>query len=277
MKEYFFKNKSMYVVGDIHGDFGYIKWYVKQKKITDTVFLFAGDVGLGFYKKAYYDDIFNKLNKYVSQKNVYLLFGRGNHDDKSYFDNETINFSNIKTVPDYSVIKIKNEWSDDEFIALYVGGGISIDRLWRMKNEDSDRFIYRLRHKNATDDEVNENIRKLYWPNEAPFFDIDKLNEIVEKYKIIDCMASHTCPSFTYPIDKRGINGWLEIDSELEKDVDEERQTMTNIYNFFKDKGVEVRKWVYGHFHEHNEEIYENTSFILLNHAQFKFDCIQVI
>ena len=276
MKEYFFKNKSMYVVGDIHGEFNIIKSIIKQKNITDSIFLFAGDVGLGFYKFSYYEEILKKINKFLVTKNVYLLFGRGNHDDKSYFENELINFSNIKSIPDYSIIKVNNEWSSGDIITLYIGGGISIDRKYRINSEEIDKFYYKLRHPNASDDDINKNVRKLYWIDEPPFFDIDKLDEIVNNFEKINCIASHTCPSFAYPKDKLGIQEWMKVDSDLEKDIDEERNTMTNIYNFLKDSGVKLDRWVYGHFHKHNDEIIDNVRFTLLDCAQNKLDFTEI-
>lgn len=276
IKDYYFENKSMYVVGDIHGDFNYVKGFVKQKKISDSVILFAGDVGLGFNKPVYYEETFKKLNGFLRPKNVFLLFGRGNHDDKKYFENELISFSNIKSIPDYSIIRIKNDFSENEFVSLYVGGGISIDRKYRIQNEEIGKFYYKLNHPEATDEEVKENSRRLYWPEEPPFFDIEKLTEISGKYKILNCVSSHTCPSFAFPQDKTGIDYWMKLDPDLGKDVDEERNTMTNIYNFFKENGVTIERWIYGHFHKHYDEIYENVKFTLLDCVQHKMDYIKI-
>jgi hypothetical protein len=96
---------------------------------SNSLFIIAGDCGLGFNKQKYYDDIFEKFNKILSYNNTFIIFVRGNHDDPEYFDGKRINLSNIKAVPDYSVIT-----AHDKNI-LCVGGAISLDRTWRIKKK----------------------------------------------------------------------------------------------------------------------------------------------
>ena len=132
VKTYNYYNKRAYVVGDIHGHFDIIKNQIKTYKITDSVIIFAGDIGLGFEKTEHYKQIFPKLNKVMKMQGNVLLFVRGNHDDPSYFQEEKINYSNIKSIPDYSVINFYQDWDDEmkespKFSILCVGGGISID------------------------------------------------------------------------------------------------------------------------------------------------------
>lgn len=80
VKTYNYYNKRAYVVGDIHGHFDIIKNQIKTYKITDSVIIFAGDIGLGFEKTEHYKQIFPKLNKVMKTQGNVLLFVRGNHD-----------------------------------------------------------------------------------------------------------------------------------------------------------------------------------------------------
>lgn len=80
VKTYNYYNKRAYVVGDIHGHFDIIKNQIKTYKITDSVIIFAGDIGLGFEKTEHYKQIFPKLNEVMKTQGNVLLFVRGNHD-----------------------------------------------------------------------------------------------------------------------------------------------------------------------------------------------------
>lgn len=273
---YIFNDKSMYVVGDIHGEFKSIKGFIKSKKITNSVILFAGDVGIGFYSKKYYENELSTLNKFCKTKNITLLYGRGNHDDKSFFSNEIINYSNVKTIPDYSVISILNEETNENFNCVYIGGAISIDRKYRIATEETNRFYYKLHHSAATEEEVNKNVGRLYWPDEPPVYEEEKLLEIVHNFDTINYVVSHTAPSFCFPLDKNGITDWLRIDSELEKDVNDERNVLSNVYKLLKDNGKPPKGWVYGHFHKKHQEQIDDTMFTLLDCVQHKIDVIEI-
>ena len=71
---------------------------------SDSLIVVCGDCGFGFNKAQYYFDLLGKANELFATTNTHLLFVRGNHDDPSYFDGETINLSNIKAIPDYSIV-----------------------------------------------------------------------------------------------------------------------------------------------------------------------------
>jgi len=67
--------------------------------------------------------------------------------------------------------------------------------------------------------------------------------------------------------DKNGISSWLLEDVNLFDDLNKERETLTQIYNHVvkKDKH-KVKKWFYGHFHEHHfTTSEENVDFIMLD------------
>lgn len=280
IKTYNFSGKRVYVVGDIHGHFAILSNKVKELKITDSVIIFAGDIGLGFEKYEHYNQIFPKINKVMKERNVTLLFVRGNHDSFSYFENELINYSNIKSIPDYSVVNMHQDWDYDmkdspKFSILCVGGGVSIDRLHRLNAEEASAMQYQYYHLNATKEEIDMHRKKLYWSNELPFFNIDKLDEITKKGYNIEYVVTHSSPDFCYPFNKNGIKYWFKIDENLEDDVNYERKVMTNIYNYLiKNKHI-LKGWAYGHFHSHYYEIHNNVSFTLLDCESNKWDMIE--
>lgn len=200
-----------------------------QSPYEGAIFIVAGDCGLGFYKPKYYDDLFSKFNKVLAYNNVTILFVRGNHDDPAYFDGETINYSNIKAIPDYSVV------STAVGNILCVGGAISLDRTWRTQQE-------------ARINKFSPSFRRvLYWKDEAPVFDEEKLKEVVKECKI-DYVVTHTAPSFAEPNSHTGLDDWAENDPKLIEDVRNERIVMDKIFECLRENGTRPLYWAYGHF-----------------------------
>lgn len=222
------------------------------QEIKDCVIVVAGDCGFGFNKEEYYHQFFNKYMPLLEQNNIFIYFVRGNHDDPAYFEEQKINYERIKTVPDYSVIKI------NEKNILCVGGAISIDRTWRKQRE-----IVINKHKNA-------HKKKLYWANEAPIYSQEKLEEICENDITINGIITHTNPHFAYPLSKAGARNWARVDKKLHSDVNSEGHTLSRIYDFFKEKKIQIDFWCYGHHHLHNVNTYENTTMYAINELQFK-------
>lgn len=281
VKIYNYYNKRAYVVGDIHGHFDIIKNQIKTYKITDSVIIFAGDIGLGFEKPEYYKQIFPNLNRTMKAQGNVLLFVRGNHDDFSFFQEEKINYSNIKSIPDYSVVNIHQDWDEEmketpKFSILCVGGGVSIDRQHRLDVEEASVIEYKYWHPNASKEEIEKHRKKCYWSDELPFYDVDKLDEITKEGYNIEYVVSHTAPDFCYPYTKKGIESWMRLDENLEKDVDFERNTMTSIYNYLINHKHILTGWYYGHFHSHYESYYDNVKFTLLDCEHHKLDMAEI-
>ena len=104
-----------------------------------------------------------------------------------------------------------------------------------------------------------------YWIGEEPFFDKNKLGEIKNNGVKLNAICTHTCPDFCAPYTKDGIKGWLLEDSKLEKDIDKERQTMTDLYNKLIEDGHPIDKWCYGHYHFHDFQEIDGIKFYLLD------------
>lgn len=232
-KKYLIDNSitSILVCGDLHGCFDFLLFKLKLSKINNTAIIFAGDCGFGFEKKQYYINIYNKFKDVLIDNNIKLYFLRGNHDDKSYFDGEMINFDNFILIPDYSVIQYEN--NENPYNILCIGGAISIDRVWR-KNEEL------------------RNGKKLYWTDEIPVYEPEILNNIKKDGINISIVVTHTSPHFAPKTDKDELQSFIIYDNKLDKDLDYERSTLTQIYDHvIKNDNHPVKIWLYGHFHDH--------------------------
>ena len=103
-------------------------------------------------------------------------------------------------------------------------------------------------------------------------YDADKLNELKENGITIDYVISHTSPSFCFKIGVKGIESWIDADENLFNDLRKERQAMDNIYEHLIKDGHPLKKWVYGHFHAHNDEMINNIRFITLQNIEYSVD-----
>ena len=206
------------------------KNYVPFSPYSNSIIFVAGDCGFGFNKEKYYTDLLEKYNKIMSYNNITIIFVRGNHDDPQYFDGEKINLSNIKAVPDYAIVETKDK------NILCVGGAISTDRVWRIEQE---KRINRFKSTNP---------KRLYWNNEAPVLDKEKMDEIFKDYDRIDYVISNTAPSFAIPSEHAGLSEWEGKDKDLRADVRNERLTMDRIFEYLRDNNRKPLYWAYGHF-----------------------------
>jgi hypothetical protein len=168
---------------------------------------------------------------------------RGN-DDPKYFTDELLNFSNIKTIQDYSVIKL------NKFNCLCIGGQVSLDRLW--KSEQEKRIG-----------------KKMFWENERMTFDEDAINEILSKHKI-SCIVTPSSPSFAYP----GTNvfkksPWAAKDKALLNDLNNERVIMDKIYSKIIESKSKPYIWTYSRFDISNQSMINDILFQSLCPFQF--------
>lgn len=219
-------------VGDIHGNFQ--KLLSKSTEFTNTIFIICGDCGFGFVdtKKDKIKKMIKSYSPSLNAKNNFFIFLRGNHDNPEYFKhNNNLNTNRFILVDDYDVVTVRTNNKIKNI--LCVGGAISIDRKKRT-------------------------INKSYWKNEAPVYDESKLVNLSD----IDIVATHSSPSFVFPLGKKSISYYLLIDSELDSDLNKERQVFDNIYNYLITHNHKIEYWFYGHFHKYYEMKYENTMFI---------------
>jgi hypothetical protein len=245
MKTYDYTNYSQVLVcGDIHGNFDLV---YTNPLIQDTLIIVAGDCGFGFHTIEYYEQLYRtKMNKHLSRNNNTILFIRGNHDDPTYFDGKKFNHRRAICIPDYSLVKTASH------IILCIGGAISIDRIWRKRM-------------------MEQHNKPLYWEKEKPVLDTEKLNEITNGGIKIDTVITHSCPSFCKPTDKSGVEAWIKQDSLLDRDLDYERLTMTDLYNTLKEHYHPLCQWWYGHYHFSSWECHEGCFFRLLDIGEMDY------
>ena len=215
--------------------------------LSNSIIFVAGDCGIGSRDEKYYIDLLEKCNKILGYNNAYILFIRGNNDNPAFFDGEKIDLSNIKAVPDYSVIEAMDK------NILCVGGAISTDRLWKKEQE---KRINQFKH---------DCPKMLYWEDEAPIIDKDKMDEIFKEYDKIDYVISHSSPSFTNPTQCQGIEEWEKVDTNLKNDIQNERVTMDRIFEYLRDNDRKPVFWSYGHFNYGALDMRSGTLFRSLN------------
>lgn len=231
--------KNIVVSGDIHGDFTQLVYKCCiQYGMIDTLIIVAGDCGFGFERPGYYENLYTKCNRRLSKANNWLVFLRGNHDNPAYFNLQPIHHSRWMTLPDYSVIKACGH------SILCVGGATSVDRSLRIAAKQY--------HQPKPENPLAPNI---YWMNESPFFDQEKLDAI-DKACDFDTVITHTAPSFCELTSHQGLFNWAVQDENLLSDVKRERQVMDEIHAHLLAQGHPLRHWFYGHFHQNwNAEI----------------------
>jgi len=211
--------------------------------LTDTVIIVDGCNGFGERDLKYYHDKLEMFNNVLADNNTHVLFVRGN-DDPKYFEDALIDLSNIKTIQDYSVIKL------NKFNCLCIGGCVSLDRTWRMEQEKRIG-------------------RKMYWENERMQYNEEDIDKILKEYNIA-CVVTTSCPSFAYP----GMNSfkhstWASKDKTVIKDITEERMIMDKIYNKIVENNKKPYIWTYSRFKSSNQNMINDILFQSLNSFQF--------
>ena len=255
MKDIIGDYKSFVVCGDTHGNHRVISHRVKSMDIRDTTLLHVGDFGMGFEKIHVERAELSMLNGVLSKRNCHLYVIRGNHDDPAFFDGSWENeFSNVHLLPDYSIINVNG---DD---VLMVGGAISVDRRGRKMSIQ----VNAARGIESTG----------YWYDENFVLDKEKLKDI----KGVRYVITHSCPKGVFPINKTHnkfeshgifVEGFvIDGDDTLKDDLNKEREDIAEMYEILK-KNNYISKWIYGHFHSHNAEYFDETDFICLNINEF--------
>jgi predicted phosphodiesterase len=235
-------------LGDIHGSFSVLHQYIDLYKITDAHIIQVGDFGIGFTTFEKEKRMLEMYHQKLVKNNVFVWTIRGNHDYKSYFDNDPFGFTNIKLVPDYTVLNLcdKN--------ILCIGGAVSVDRMWRMTKLQKQG------------DYISDIGQKSWWHDEVFILDEDKLSQ----YRGINIVATHTAPHYC-PIDNTfGFGPFVEGiiketgDIELKTDLLLERNQLTHAFQILKENN-DIKLHVYGHFHRSDSINMYGTNHRLLN------------
>ena len=227
-------------LGDLHGNFSLIHQYVKNYDIKDAHIIQVGDFGVGFSTLDKEKRSLSMFHDLFVKNNVIVWAIRGNHDFKPYFDNDPFGFSNIRLIPDYTVLELEGNK------ILCVGGAVSVDREWRYTNAQR-----------RGDFEIQPG--QSWWSDEIFVLEKEKIVDL----KGINIVVTHTCPSYCPPDNTFSFGPFVEGiirdtgDVGLKTDLNVERQAMTELFHLLKINGNNVENHYYGHFHKSEVQNYD--------------------
>ena len=200
-----------------------------QDAFRGSCFIIVGDNGFGFDPFADNDEYtMDHMNQLFAEMDIMCYSIRGNHDDPVYYDG-TYTRSNFKLLKDYTKLNINGK----EF--LFVGGGISIDRTYRL-----------------------EKAPDTYFEDEAFVLDESKADKC-------DVLITHSGPSWIGPTGKNNIKWWCKVDIPLWDELVAER--------ILHDRLIELCKPSYhfcGHFHESANVLMDGCNSTILDELEIK-------
>lgn len=219
-------------VGDLHGQINAFIHSIERAHIRNTNFLQVGDLGLGFYSREHDHNMLFMLDEVMKERNSKFFAIRGNHDNKYFWDHrEDMVLQNVVLARDLEVLEIA------EKRVLFLGGGISIDRIHRSAGKD-------------------------YWPDEVIHFDVQELHQVCKDG--VDITITHVAPCQVWPyeLDFR-VLGWLEIEArmgrDLNSDLEAERTLMGTVLPVVQQAGCKL--WCHGHYHKNVISIFAGIDF----------------
>jgi DNA repair exonuclease SbcCD nuclease subunit len=220
-------DKQILIIGDIHGNFKASISDIVRKNIRDCYLICVGDLGIGFnYSREGEIEGCRKMNDFMQDRNIHFMSIRGNHDDPSYFKKgSSASFPNFELLDDYTVRELNGE----KF--LFVGGAVSIDRLYRREGLS-------------------------YWRDETFVLDESKIQEC-------DVLITHSAPRWVGPFDKQGISSWCEKDPTLWDECLTERKDHDTLLKLSKPK-----RSYHGHFHLYSQIEHNGTVATILDELQ---------
>lgn len=208
----------------------------RANTFNSSVIIVSSVCGLGSKSNDYYHNYFSKIDKILNMNNCHVLLMRGSSDNPSLFDGNNIDYANIKAIPDYSIIKLKN------YSALCIGGGVSLDREWKKTQEGRLGL-------------------KMYWSDEKPTYDDDILSII--KNNNIALVVTHCAPTFAWPgSNVLNRSKWVSKNEEIIKDAIESRQTMDRIYSNFMEANKKPYVWYYSQFEGSYQERHSDIIYV---------------
>lgn len=213
---------NIVLLGDIHGSFSQLTRRIREYH-KDSYIIQVGDFGL-FQEYKEEKCVMELLNTTLQENNCQLYAFRGNHDNPERFSsrNHPYGYKNITVFPDYSELELFDKK------ILMVGGGISLDRIYRTQGKN-------------------------YWKDENFIFQENF------PYKEYDLVLTHIRPSYCpFRSGFAQIQHYIDHDEFLFKDLVDENSNANKLYDALP---VKPKDWVFGHFHNPYLGRYENTNF----------------
>lgn len=218
--------KRVWVTGDTHGQFDWLKSWCKNNHTTyEDALIILGDAGIMYYDQEHEQT--KKIKQLISECPITLLCIRGNHEARPihtkgiefiYEENDPVipsgyyyesAYPNIRYIADGSTFNINGNR------CLFIGGAYSVDKEYRLMSgwrwfEDEE----------LTDEEMTDILDKI-------------------DHKHYDYVFTHTCPEKWQPRDL-----FLSIfdQSKVSKKMEQFLTTVSEIITF--------RYWYFGHYHD---------------------------
>jgi predicted phosphodiesterase len=223
-------------LGDLHGHFSVIHQYIELYGIKDAHIIQVGDFGVGFDTLEKEKRMLEMYHHKLVENNVFVWAIRGNHDFKPYFENDPFGFTNIKLVPDYTVLNLSGK------NILCIGGAVSVDRVYRMTKLQ------------RQGDNISNIGKKSWWSDEVFILDKEKL----QNFRDINIVATHTAPHYCPPDNTFGFGPFVEGiindtgDTNLKTDLLFERNQLTEAFHILS-MNNSIETAYYGHFHKSDQ------------------------
>lgn len=224
-----FRENRVILLGDTHS-YQRTLAVIKNKLVEQNCdIIFLGDGGEGFHYPETDLKSLSAINQICEGRGINLYYIRGNHTNPRVF-NSGYSFSNLFLVQDYTKAEFPNREK-----ALLVGGGVSIDRRFRVSGID-------------------------YWPEEVtPYY---KTGES------FNYLFSHDCPDYfnhsTESLWVSPFSAFLKIDKDLYRDALNQRITMNKIVDDIGTKFI----WS-GHYHNKISEKKKNIKYRCVDVEEF--------
>lgn len=222
----------MIMIGDLHGEYINLLYRITKLEITNTTFIQVGDFGLGFHDLNYDLQTLTGLDKFLMKSNNKLYIVRGNHDNPFFWNHrQELYLKNIFFAQDYDVLTIEDQK------VLFIGGGISIDRINRTPGKD-------------------------YWKEEEFILNEELLNKACATE--IDIVVTHIAPDNVWPyLFTPVVNHYISREPRLATALKLERRNMRIVYEKVIQAGC--KRWYYGHYHQSMVEEKEGVKFRCLD------------
>lgn len=217
------KGNSVYFIGDIHGEFGVVRNIIKTHK--SGIYIFCGDIGMGFHARGYYTQAFNRIQKVASDRGSHVVFVRGNHDDPSYFDGDNRSFCD-----GMDRVNMAASWDivlTDRGNVLCIGGANSVDKIRRREGIE-------------------------WWSGETIIEkDPDSIYQFIGDTPI-NAICSHTAPGLVDGIEDDTVLRYYDMMTPgLIDRCNGERRYLNDVLITMLGEDVkgDVTDWFHGHFH----------------------------
>ena len=199
----------------------------ESQSCNDALIIVTGNNRFGYKPLSHYTSLLEGYNETLKETNTHVLFIRGVDDDPSYFEDNLINLSNIKTIEDYSIVKI------NKHVILCIGGGVSYNRIWKTERMS-----------------VCPNPSSIQWANEQPVLDVEKINEILASDVKITSVISYAQPIPSKSTQPTALVYWSKLDKTLKTEWDHLNTKLIQIKTHLSSKKMKPKWWVCGEYSE---------------------------